>query len=80
MFAKKVVDEAMVAKREVVVASVEKSLVKVPRAEKKETVEVALTNEVEALTVSTEKTEEEAAFNMGKARPFAGVWMVVVAP
>ena len=35
---------------------------------------------VEPLAVSTAKTEVEAAFNIWKARPFTGVWKVVVAP
>ena len=77
---KAVVDEAMVAKREVEVASVKKPLVNVPREEKKEMVDVARTREVEPVEVSTAKTELEAAFSMEKARPFSGVWMVVVAP
>ena len=77
---KAVVAEATVAKRDVVVASVKRARVNVPKAEKKEMVDVARTREVEPVEVSTAKTELEAAFSMEKARPFSGVWMVVVAP
>ena len=91
---KAVVELAMLAKKLVVVASVNKPLVKVPRAEKKETDEVAFRVlnlveeavvakkevEVAPVLVSMEKTEVEAEFKTSRAKPLIGVWMVVVAP
>ena len=74
LFAKKLVDEAIVAKKEVVVALFAKSCEVDAVPETKKLVVVA------PVRVSTEKIDEEAAFKMLKARPLSGVWMVEVAP
>ena len=71
---KAVVELAIVAKKEVVVALFTNSCEVEAVPETKKLVVVA------PLNVSTEKTDEEAAFRMLKARPLSGVWMVEVAP
>ena len=88
------VELATLAKKLVVVASVNKPLVKVPRAEKKLCDEVAFRVlnlveeavvakkevEVAPVLVSMEKTEVEAELSTSRAKPLIGVWMVVVPP
>ena len=71
---KAVVELAIVAKKEVVVALFTNSCEVEAVPETKKLVVVA------PVRVSTEKMEEEAAFRMSKARPLIGVWRVVVAP
>ena len=72
MLAKSCEDEARSEKSLVVEAKVAKRLVDDAEVAKKLVV-------VAPVRVSTEKIDDEAAFNIWNARPFAGdVWMVVV--